>query len=225
MAGVWGSPEPTVSLSPQPAPGGCTPLTCARPAEPSQLLAAPAVPPDTCGAGDTGAGRSGYSLRSRPRPVQCGAVPVASPRPCGRGCDAGHAQACAVLPGARAGVAVGQGHPVPCRHRSIASPGSLCPCCRLCPSPPVCASAVGPWPEAGAGPSRFQQELTAPHRGSVPGGLSPLGGTSPDLRGQEWLCIGRGARGTGHTVHGMRGSTSRRSAWLSTCRRLFLART
>lgn len=157
--------------------------------------------------------------------AQCSAVPVASPRPRGRGCGAGHAPACAVPPGARAGMAAGQGHLVPCKHRSIISPSSLCPCCRLCPSPLVRASTVGPWPEAASGPSWFCQELTAPHRGSVPGGLSPLGGLSPDLCGQEWLCVGHGARGTGHTVRGTWGSTSRRSAWLSTCRRLFLART
>lgn len=66
-----------ILMPPQPAMGGCTPLTCARLAEPSQLLAVLAVPPDTCGAGDTGAGRSGYRLRSCPRPARHGAGGIA----------------------------------------------------------------------------------------------------------------------------------------------------
>lgn len=62
-----------------PCPRQLRPSYLCVPAEPSQLLAAPALPPDTRGAGDTGAGHSGYSCclhptppRSRPRPARPG---------------------------------------------------------------------------------------------------------------------------------------------------------
>lgn len=73
-----GGPQAPCTQCP-PCPRQLRPSYLYVPAEPSQLLAAPAMPPDTCGAGDTGAGHSGYSCclhptppRSRPRPARPG---------------------------------------------------------------------------------------------------------------------------------------------------------
>lgn len=130
---------------------------------------------------------------------------------------AGHALACSVLPGAPACAAVGAG---PASAAEALEHHWLCFSCTLAASqlhtsPLVSASIVGTWPYDGAVPFRCYQ---LPMGGSVPGGMSPLGGRSPELRGREQPCAG-------HRAHGERGRTSRRSAWLSTCRRLFLART
>lgn len=166
MVGGQGGPKTPASLwPPQPAMEGCTPLTCARLAEPSQLLAALAVPPDTCGAGDTGAGRSGYRLRSCPRPARHGAGGIAGPH--GRGCHG----IGMMLPGAPAGAAVEWAHPVPWSHQSITGPSLLHPRCWLSPSPPsacqLCRHVASSWDRS------LPAQAATPQRGWMLGGMPP----------------------------------------------------
>lgn len=203
MVGGRGGPEPTTSLClPRPVPGGCTPLTCARPAEPSQLLAALAVLPDTCSAGDTGADRSGYSLRSRPRPARCGAGGTAR---------ATWAQLCqpatrqsAWCCQVRRCIWTAQYHGG--TRAQLASTGCpLTSCCTL--SPGACPHGE--------------------HMGSRRGGPLPelsRAAVSPREIGAQWHVPPQMGQRQGHGPWCW-GRTSRRSAWLSTCRRLFLART
>lgn len=132
--------------------------------------------------------------------AQLGMVPVASPGPHGRGCHG------MVLPGASAGAAVEWAHPGPWNHQSITGPSLLHSRCWLSPSPTPsqrCRHVASSWD------CPLPVQATTPQRGWLPRGMSLPGGMSLEL------CTGIGAWGR----------TSRRSAWLSTCRRLFLART
>lgn len=116
--------------------------------------------------------RSGYSLRSRPRPAPLRAVLVASARPHGRGCDG---RPCAGQHGAPAATAVEQGHPVP--HR----PQLAAPCCWLHPSPSLCATIAGMWPQARMVPSRCPR--------AVPRACPPPGVACPQCcvaRSRAW---------------------------------------
>lgn len=132
--------------------------------------------------------------------AQLGMVPVASPGPHGRGCHG------MVLPGAPAGAAAEWAHPGPWNHQSITGPDLLHSRCWLSPSPTPsqrCRHVASSWD------CPLPVQATTPQRGWLPRGMSLPAGMSLEL------CTGIGAWGR----------TSRRSAWLSTCRRLFLART